>query len=158
MIILGIDPGTSRIGIGVIKKHGGFLTHIESGLIPLQKKYKNEGERLCALEREIKKILKKRKPDIVGVESLYFSNNQKTAFSVSQARGIILKTITEYKIPYVEFSPPEIKLSVAGHGNATKERVAHMVGILLHINTEKIIDDTTDALAIAIAACYIKKY
>ncbi len=158
MIILGIDPGTTRIGIGIIKKHGGVLTHIESGILPLQKKYKNDGERLCVLEKEIENILKKRKPDIAGIETLYFSTNQKTALSVSQARGVILKTITEHGVPYIEFSPPEIKLSVAGHGRATKEHVAHMVGALLSINTKKIIDDATDALAIAIAACYIKKY
>lgn len=158
MIILGIDPGTSRVGIGVIKKHGSSLIHIESGLLPLRKKYINEGERLCVLEKELKKVLKRRKPDLVGIESLYFSNNQKTAFSVSQARGVILKTIAENKIPYIELAPSEIKLSIAGHGKAPKERVAHMVGILLQIDTKKIIDDITDALAIAIAACYIKKY
>lgn len=158
MIILGIDPGTSRIGIGVIKKHEGTLTHVESGLLPLQKKYQNDGERLCVLEKEIKKVLKKRKPNIVGVENLYFSNNQKTAVSVIQARGVILKTITEYGVPYIELTPSEIKFSVAGHGGATKERVAHMVGIILHVNTKKIIDDATDALAIAITACYTKKH
>jgi len=158
MIILGIDPGTSRIGVGVIKKQGGSLLHIESGLLSTQEGYKNEGEHLCVLEKELKKILKRRKPDLVGIESLYFSNNQKTAFSVSQARGVILKTITEHKIPYVEFTPSEIKLSTTGHGRAPKERVAHMVGMLLKIDTKKIVDDVTDALAIAITACYTKKY
>lgn len=158
MIILGIDPGTSRIGIGIIKKHGGSLVHVESGLLPFREKYVNEGERLCFLEKELQRILKRRKPNLVGIESLYFSNNQKTAFSVSQARGVILKTITENKIPYIELTPSEIKLSIAGHGKAPKERVAHMVGILLRMDIRKTIDDVTDALAIAITACYMKKY
>lgn len=158
MIILGIDPGTVRIGIGVVEKNGNTLTCLEAGILSLGKKYKNDGDRLFSIERALEKIIKKYNVSLVGIETLYFSKNQKTALSVSQARGVILKTIAEHKIPYVEISPSGAKLAVTGNGKARKERVAHMVGISLHISTNKIIDDATDALAVAIASCYTKKY
>ncbi len=158
MIVLGIDPGTVRIGVGIIEKNGGTLTCLDVGLLSLEKKYKNDGDRLYSIECALKKIIKKYKISLVGIETLYFSKNQKTALAVSEARGVILKTIAEHKIPYIEISPSGVKLAVAGDGRAKKEMVAHMVGISLHISTNKIIDDATDALAIAIASCYTKKY
>jgi crossover junction endodeoxyribonuclease RuvC len=158
MIVLGIDPGTTRIGIGVVKKDGSLITYKKSCILPIKEVCITEGDRLFAIEKEIKKILKENRPDVVGIESIYFSKNKKTAISVSQARGVILKTIAEHSIPYKEFSPSEIKLAITGSGSATKNIVSKMVGVALNVPTKKVLDDETDALAIAIALCYIKKY
>ena len=152
-IVLGIDPGTTRIGIGIIEKNGGVLLVKYAALLASEEELrKDEGVRLLCIERALKKILKKYTPDIVVVERLFFSNNQKTAFAVAHARGVILKTIAETKTTLVELTPNQIKLAVAGSGNASKEAVSKMVGIALHIETKKMLDDITDALAIAIAA------
>lgn len=150
-IILGIDPGSVRVGVGIIEKNGDALTHIESGLLDV-KKNSNKGERLLSLEKKLKKVLSRTKPDLAGVEKLFFSKNQKTAFAVAEARGIILKTLAEFKIPTIELTPSEVKLAVAGNGGASKEAVAKMVGYFLKIQTKSTIDDVTDALALAIAA------
>ena len=149
MIILGIDPGTTRIGYGAIGKNGGALEHLESGLIEL--KTANHGEKLAALEKEIKIVIRRTKPARIGLEKLYFTKNKKTALAVAEARGIILNTITKTGIPLFEVGPNEVKFAVAGNGRASKESVAKMVNYFLKIKPRKMTDDVSDALAIAIA-------
>lgn len=149
-IILGIDPGSVRVGIGVIEKNGEALKYIESGLLRIAQN-SDKGKRLLALEKDLKKALIRARPDRAGIEKLFFSKNQKTAFSVAEARGVILKTLTEFHVPIFELTPSEVKLAVAGNGRASKEAVAKMVGYFLKIQTKNIIDDATDALALAIA-------
>lgn len=151
MIILGIDPGSVRVGIGVIEKSGDTLKHIESGLLRITQN-SDKGEQLLALEKDLKKTLTRTRPNKAGVERLFFSKNQKTAFAVAEARGIILKTLAEFKIPTIELTPSEMKLAVTGNGGASKEAVAKMVGYFLKVRTKSTIDDVTDALALAIAA------
>lgn len=149
-IILGIDPGSVRVGVGIIEKNGNTLIHIESGLLDI-KSDPDKGEQLLNLEKKLKRVLNKTKPDLAGVEKLFFSKNQKTALAVSEARGIILKTLAEFKIPTIELTPSEVKLAVTGNGNASKEAVAKMIGYFLKIQAKSMIDDVTDALALAIA-------
>ncbi|OGG38535.1 hypothetical protein A3I34_00275 [Candidatus Jorgensenbacteria bacterium RIFCSPLOWO2_02_FULL_45_12] len=152
-IILGIDPGVTRIGVGVVKKNSGKFSLVAAHLlIPenIIKKY-NNGKKLIKIESALKKLITDKKPDIAVVEKLFFFKNKKTAFPVAYARGIIIKTLSQAGIPYAELTPTGIKLAVTGSGTATKEAVAKMVSATLH---EKInaIDDATDALAAAIAA------
>ena len=150
MIILGIDPGTTRAGYGAIKKTGGRLSYLTGGLLS-SPKTDDQGRRLLALEYGLRNIIKTINPDVVGVEKLYLTKNKKTAIRVAEARGIIIKTLSERKIPVEELSPPSIKLAVTGDGAADKRAVAKMVTLLLHIDTSEMLDDITDALAIAIA-------
>lgn len=150
MIILGIDPGSVRVGYGLMKKRGGKLMHLKSGLIKIPPN--DHGKQLLALEGGLEEIISEFKPDVVGLEKIFVSKNKKTGVFVAEARGIILKVIAAHKIRLIEFSPPSIKLAVTGDGRADKKSVAKMVGLFLNIDTRKIIDDTTDALAIAIAA------
>ncbi|MFH0712927.1 MAG: crossover junction endodeoxyribonuclease RuvC [Candidatus Jorgensenbacteria bacterium] len=149
MVILGIDPGTTRIGYGVIKKNGGSLEHLESGLIELTAT--NHGEKLVALEEKIKAVIRKTGPARIGVEKLYFTKNKKTALAVAEARGVILNTIMKTGIPLFEVGPNEVKFAVTGNGRASKESVAKMVNYFLKIKPKKMVDDVSDALAIAIA-------
>jgi len=150
MIVLGIDPGTVRVGYGVIKKNGGRLEHLESGLVKLpRKKYE---ERLLALETRVRELIRRTRPDRVGLERLFFVKNRKTAMRVAEARGVILKTVIEEAIPLKELNPSEVKLSVTGDGRASKEAVAKMVRLTLKTAPRKMLDDVSDALAIALAA------
>ena len=151
MIILGVDPGTTRVGYGVIKKEGSSLTHLSSGLLAIPPAA-NAPERLLFLQISFKKLLTEIRPTCAGVEKLFFLKNKKTALSVAQARGVLIVALAYAHIPFVELAPSEVKLAVTGDGRATKEGVAKMVSYFLKLPQEKRIDDITDALAIAIAA------
>jgi len=151
LISLGIDPGTVRVGVGVVEKRGGALRHVMHDLLPLANGLAG-GERLLDLREKLEALIGAAKPDVAGIERLFFSKNKKTAIEVGEARGVILMTLAAHGIPVIEFTPSEAKLALTGDGNATKRAVAAMAGRILGIDTGKSIDDATDALAIAIAA------
>lgn len=149
MLILGIDPGTVRVGFGLIKKDRG-LKLVKCGLLKIESKEKNS--RLLELESSFQRLIKKEKPDLVALEKLYFLKNQKTGLAVAEARGILILSILKAKIPFVEYSPSQIKSSVAGYGLADKTAVAKMCAKILGIDKIKGLDDVSDALATAITA------
>ena len=154
MIILGIDPGTTRIGYGLIEKKNG-LRLITYGVI--EPKGVSQVERLLTLSRELRKIIKKHKPTVAGIEKLYFSKNQKTALSVAEARGVITLVVAEEGIPVLEFGPNEIKSAVTGYGGSDKEAVRKIVALSLGVRTIEGMDDASDALAIAIRTSFEKR-
>lgn len=149
MIILGIDPGSTRIGYGIISDNKK-LALIDYGTIEIGRKKTD----LLILEasKKLEVLIKKHKPELVGIEKLYFVKNIKTGIEVAQTRGALILEIAKHNIPIKEFSPSEIKLAVTGYGLADKKAVAKMVAILLGLgkNYLKGHDDATDALAVAI--------
>ena len=154
MIILGIDPGTARLGYGVVEKTEGRknkLKAIDYGCIETSPDF-SDGERLKKINTELNKIIKKYQPKILAVENIYFFKNLKTVMPVSQAKGVILFTAAKKKIPIREFTPPQIKMAVAGYGRAEKKQIQRMVEIILELNKPVKQDDAADALAVAI--CY----
>lgn len=154
MIILGLDPGSTRAGYGFIKKNINELKLIESGLLNIARKEKSQ--RLLELGEHFAKLLKKHKPDIIAIEKLFFMKNMKTALEVAQSRGVLTFLTAQHKIPLLEFSPSEVKSSITGYGLADKKSVAKMVAKILKIDTTDKIDDITDAIAVAITAAYHK--
>ncbi len=151
MIILGIDPGTTIIGYGIIKKSSGKIIPIDYGCIRTESKLL-QSEQLKIIYQEIKKIIKKYKPNRVSIEKIFFSKNLKTAISVSQARGVILLAAAEMKIKIYEFTPLQVKQAVSNYGKAQKKQVQKMVKLLLGLDKIPEPDDVADALAIAICA------
>jgi crossover junction endodeoxyribonuclease RuvC len=149
MIILGIDPGSTRIGYGAIDKSGNKLKLVDAGLLKIPEASKSE--QLLALEREFQKLTRRIRPERIGVEKLFFFKNQKTAIEVAQARGVIMNAIAKGKVIPLELTPSEIKMAVTGDGRASKQAVARMVGYFIDLKGKKFIDDVTDALAVAIA-------
>lgn len=152
-IILGIDPGTHRLGYGLIEVDGRKLTPITYGV--LETKAKHSADQLYATHIALKKVIEDYHPEACGVEKLFFAKNQKTALSVSEARGVILMTASEAKLSVFEISPKEIKQSVSGYGQADKKAVLKMVKLILGIKDFSSIDDASDALAIAIATSFL---
>jgi len=151
MIILGIDPGTTRIGYGIVERDKGKLTRKKSGLLYVPKGL-SENNRLPAIEKSLRKLLIEQKPDRMCIERLFFAKNQKTAIAVAQARGILINTAVKQGIEIQEQTPLQVKIAVTSSGKASKDAVAIMVRKLLGIpETERLIDDITDALAAAIA-------
>ena len=149
MKILGIDPGSIRVGYGIISGNKKLLL-VDYGVIEAERK--KSDALISEIAGKISELIKKYKPDLVGIEKIYFSKNVKTGIEVAQTRGAIILEVTKYKIPIVELSPSEVKLAVTGYGLSDKKGVAKMVAKIL--NTEKLVgfDDASDALAIAIAA------
>ena len=151
MIVLGVDPGNVRLGYGLIEKKGSFMRYIGSGLLKIPGG-KDAGKQLLAIEDGLSRVVKKFKPERIGVEKIFFSKNKKTGIFVAQARGLILKVAAENDLELIELTPSSIKLSVTGNGRSDKAAVARMVGLFLKIGTAGMIDDESDALATAIAA------
>ncbi len=150
MIILGIDPGTARMGYGVIKKEGGKTLFLDAGILKIKKT--DSRHIFLQIKIGLEEIIKKWKPEIMAIEKVYFSNNQKTAMSVAEARGVAILTGLEDGLEIKEYSPNEIKSGLTGYGHADKQGVAKMVNLALGTPKLKIIDDASDALAIAIFA------
>lgn len=150
MIALGIDPGTRRVGYGIVRGEGGKLTFITAGILKIGAS--DDASALQEAKEEIGKLIKKYKPDVMGVEKLYFAKNQKTAIAVAQARGIILLAAKEERIKIKEYAPNEVKLGVTGYGFADKKAVLKMVRLILGKQDLAVIDDASDALALAIMA------
>lgn len=143
--ILGIDPGTTRIGYGIIKKEGAQLGILEFGCLEI-----NSINRLKSTKEELLNLIKKYRPDRAAVEKLFFVKNAKTAMAVSEARGVIMLCLEEKGIPVQEFTPLEIKQWISGYGRAGKAQIQKMVKLLLKLEKEPTPDDAADALAIAI--------
>lgn len=152
-IILGIDPGTHRLGYGIIEANGRKLTPITYGVI--ETKAKHSADQLYATHIALKKIIDEYHPDVCGVEKLFFSKNQKTALSVSEAKGVILMTVAQAGISVFEMAPNEVKQTISGYGQADKKAVLKMVQLILGIKNFTSIDDASDALAIAIATSFL---
>lgn len=158
MTILGIDPGTARIGFGVIengKKSGKIPQLIECGILKITSK--ETSGRLGEAALHFHALIKKHKPDLIAMEKLFFMNNQKTAMAVSEVRGALRLLTNEHKVPFSEFAPTEIKSAVAGFGNADKIAVRKMVCLALGLKTIPGPDDVSDALAVALTALYHHK-
>lgn len=152
VVFLGLDPGTTRIGYGLVKKEGGKLSYINCGAIEIKKP--SASERLVFLEKRLEQIIKAHRPRVAGIEKLYFDKNKKTALGVAEARGVMLFTLGKLKIPILEFDPTEIKRTVAGDGHCDKKTLARVVSMTLGVKSLPGPDDAHDALAIAIRASF----
>ena len=155
MIVLGIDPGYGRVGYGVIDYTKNKYKALEYGSItteantPLPK-------RLNKIELDLREIISRYKIDASSIEDLYFNTNSKTAIKVAEARGVILNTLESCNIPIFEYTPLQAKLAIVGYGRAEKIQVKNMVKTFLNLENMPKLDDTTDALAIAI--CHTNSY
>lgn len=151
MTILGIDPGTTRIGYGVIRlKRAPEL--VAYGVVG--DKTKTAPDRLTAIRRELTSLVRSYKPDAVGIEKVYFSKNKKTALSVAEARGVMILLLNEMAIPVFEFTPSNVKRVVAGDGSCDKKSLARIVAMTLNIDTIEGPDDASDALALALRTSF----
>lgn len=148
MKILGVDPGTARIGWGLIVEDKGGVTAKAYGCITTEKTDALP-DRLSDIYRAFTKLLKTYKPESVSVEDLFFATNAKTAISVGQARGVILLAAAQAKIPVASYSPMTVKKTITGSGSAEKSQIGKMITRVLRLKEMPKPDDVADALAIA---------
>ena len=149
MIYLGIDPGTHRIGYGLVHADGQRLRALDYGVI------ENLGDdhhaHITHVERSLAELIVRHQPAAVGVEKLFFTTNRTTGMKVSEMRGVILACLNRHTVPIHEFTPLEVKKSICGYGKADKKQVEHMTRMILGLSAVIRPDDAADALAIAIS-------
>lgn len=156
MIIIGIDPGTSRTGYAIVKYTRGEAKIIDFGCWEL-----SEFDALTRLEKIFKnldRLIKDHQPDLLGIEELFFFKNAKTVMKISEARGVILLAAKRNKIKIVELTPLQVKQYMTGYGRADKKQIQQLVKNYFNLDKIPKPDDAADALAICIASiCHIEK-
>lgn len=149
MVILGFDPGIATVGFGVIHTEKASYGLIQYGVIrtspdlPLSK-------RLSAIYEDALELIDRYKPEAIAVEELFFNTNLKTGISVAHGRGVLLLAGTTRVVPMFEYTPLQVKQTIAGYGRAEKKQVMDMVKRLLKLESVPKPDDAADALAIAL--------
>lgn len=149
--ILGIDPGFGRMGFGAISLDHGIVRLIDYGVITT-KSTDTFDERLVQIAEDIRALLKEHKPDLIGIEKLFFGKSSTTAMYVSEVRGVVRLLCAEARVPIVEFTPAQIKKTTTGDGKANKQGMQKMVQHLLGLKLIPKPDDAADALAVALTA------
>lgn len=151
MITLGIDPGTARLGYGVVDDDPnpralayGVVETSSSVAMP---------HRLVRLYNEVGELIAVHQPTTVAVEQLFFARNVTTAMTVGQARGVVLLAAAQADLEIVEYTPSEVKQATVGYGKADKAQVQEMVRLLLNLDQPPFPDDAADALAVALCHC-----
>ena len=157
MVILGLDPGLATLGYGVIKKEPRKKAEMLDYGVILTPKDENLAVRLCMIEKGLKQIIEKFKPDEIAVEELFFAKNVKTAISVAHARGVILLTANKECGRLFEYTPLQIKQALTGYGRAEKIQIQQMVKSLLGLKAIPKPDDAADALAVALTNAQTNK-
>jgi crossover junction endodeoxyribonuclease RuvC len=153
MRIIGIDPGIGRMGWGVIDVVGAKTTAQRYGCIETSTK-QEVPQRLLEIQESLVAIVTTYKPEILAIEELFFNTNATTAFIVGQARGIVLLTAAQYKLPVAIYTPLQVKMALTGYGRAEKNQIGQMVKTLLKLDKVPKPDDTADALAIALTHAF----
>lgn len=149
MKILGIDPGMAIVGYGLVNIDEDRIDLLASGSIQTNKDL-SDSKRLLEIFEDLSTIVQKYEPDCASVENLFFFKNQKTVIPVAEARGVILTVLEKYNIPTYSYTPMEVKQVLTGYGRAEKKEVEQMVKIALEADSLPKLDDTVDAIAIAI--------
>lgn len=149
MKILGIDPGMAIVGYALVNYNDGVYALEGSGSIQTDKN-KTTSARLLEVYNDMCTIIDKYKPDVASIEKLYFFKNQKTIIPVAESRGVILAVLEKYNIPIFEYTPIEVKQVLTGYGRASKKEVEQMVKYTINSDNLPKLDDTVDAVAIAI--------
>jgi crossover junction endodeoxyribonuclease RuvC len=149
VIVLGIDPGISNTGYGVVERRGANLLALDGGVIVTHKDTALE-QRLVAIADAIAALIDRHSPDAMAIESIYFGKNAETAFLVGQARGAVVCEAGRRNVAVSSYTPQQIKLAVCGSGAADKGQVQRMVTALLDLAGPIPPDHATDALAAGI--------
>jgi crossover junction endodeoxyribonuclease RuvC len=153
MVILGVDPGTTITGYGVIEFSKNNFKRLANGCIKLPSS-KTLPEKLEIIYNELVRLIKLYKPDEFAIETAFYGKNVQSAMKIGYARGVSLLAAVHNNILASEYSPGEVKKAVVGKGSASKEQVSYMVKAILNLKRVKFKPDESDALAIAICHAF----
>lgn len=157
MIIVGFDPGIATLGYGVIKTDKRKKPEmLDYGIVSTPKE-ENIAVRLAMIEKGVKQIIEKYKPDEIAIEELFFAKNVKTGIAVAHARGVVLLTCIKECGRIYEYTPLQIKQALTGYGRAEKVQIQAMVKTFLNLKAVPKPDDAADALAVALTHAQTNK-
>ena len=152
-IILGIDPGTTIMGFGLIKVKGKNMEFLQLNELQL-KKYSDHYVKLKLIFERTLELIDNFNPDEIAIEAPFFGKNVQSMLKLGRAQGVAMAAGLSREIPITEYSPKKIKMAITGNGNASKEQVAKMLQSLLKINELPKNLDSTDGLAAAVCHFY----
>jgi len=152
--IFGIDPGSRTTGYGIVDRVGSKLIHVDNGCLTTRSTDPLP-QRLDQIYRGLVDAFAKYQPEAVAIEEVFFAKNVASSIKLGEARGIALLAAVQRQIPIFEYATREVKQSVTGYGQATKDQIQKMVKALLSL-PETAQEDASDALAIAI--CHLHSY
>jgi len=154
-IILGIDPGTTVLGYGIIHIQGKKMSLLNFGIVQLHK-LDNQPDKLKRIFDRIDGLIQEYKPDELAIEAPFFGKNVQSMLKLGRAQGVAIAAALRMGIPYEEYTPKRIKQSITGSGNASKEQVAAMLQTLLQFEEMPKYLDATDGLAAAVCHHFSK--
>ena len=155
-VILGVDPGTSVMGYGIILVERSKLSLLQYGVIHLRK-YDNHALKLQKIFERILQLIDDYHPDEMALEAPFFGKNVQSMLKLGRAQGVAMAAALSRDIPIVEYAPKKVKQAVTGNGNASKEQVARMITQILKFKpNENLMLDATDALGVALCHYYQK--
>lgn len=149
MRVLGVDPGYDRVGLAVMEYENGAEKLIYSSCLETDKNL-DLHQRLQIVGQTITEVIQTHDVDTLGIETLFFNKNVKTAMGVAQARGIIIYAAMQANCTVYEFSPQAIKIATTGYGNSDKKSMFSMVKQLIPGVPTRALDDEYDAIAVGI--------
>ncbi len=152
--VLGIDPGTLRLGWGVVEARGVQVTCLASGVLRVSGA---RADRLAAICDAVGELCARLLPAVLALEQTFVGDNVQSAFRLGEARGAVLVAASRAGVPVVEYSPAEIKVAVAGSGRAAKAQMQFMVARLLNVGGA-LAEDEADALGTAICHVYAGQF
>ncbi|NJN24720.1 MAG: crossover junction endodeoxyribonuclease RuvC [Cyclobacteriaceae bacterium] len=152
-IILGMDPGTSVMGYGIIVVKGQETRLLQYGVIHLSKYVSHELKLKKIFERVIG-LIDDFEPDEVALEAPFYGKNVQSMLKLGRAQGVAMAAALSREIPITEYAPKKVKQSVTGNGNASKEQVANMLQSILKCALEPKLFDASDAVAVALCHHY----
>lgn len=155
-ITLGIDPGTARLGYGVIRGQQELVA-IDAGVVETWPDAPMPN-RLVTIYNGVRELIAEMSPDVLAVERLFFARNVTTALTVGQARGVVLLAAAQAGVRIAEYTPSEIKHAIVGYGKADKHQMQEMVRMILHLERVPQPDDAADALAVAICHAQTRSF
>jgi crossover junction endodeoxyribonuclease RuvC len=148
MFVLGIDPGLSRCGYGVVTRRGSALEAVAGGVVSTPPEMPLH-ERLRVLAEELRALVTEYRPEAVVVERVFFQVNARTAMATGQAAGVALVAAAEARCEVAQYTSNEVKQALVGYGAATKDQVQRMVASVLGLAEPPRPPDVADALALA---------
>jgi crossover junction endodeoxyribonuclease RuvC len=153
MFVLGIDPGLSTLGYGVLESRGHQIRAVAAGAIRTDRGLPI-GQRLAELYRDLDGLISEHHPDVAAIEQVFVNRNLQTATSVGRASGVVLLALAQHNVPVDEYSPSAVKLALTGYGNADKTQMKRVIAMRLGLRELPSPADAADALAIAL--CHIQ--
>ena len=152
-LILGIDPGTSVVGFGFVRKAKRTCEGLEHGEIDVSDE--ENPDHLVKMHGRIQELIQTHAPSVVSIEEAFYGPNAKASMKLGEARGTLLLAASQSDVVIREYTPSQIKKAVTGNGSATKKQVSEMIQAMLNLSDDSMSSHVSDALAAGI--CYVHR-